>query len=57
MKGYSFLVERALGEQTGEIRIDMTPYGFTVDSEHPMNVGGGGGCSGCGSGGSSGCAG
>jgi hypothetical protein len=40
--GYSFLVERALGEQTGTIRIDMTQYGFTVDSENPMNTGGGG---------------
>jgi hypothetical protein len=36
VQGYSFIVERALGEQTGAIRIDMTQYGFTVDSENPM---------------------
>jgi hypothetical protein len=48
VQGYSFVVERALGEQTGDIRIDMTHYGFTVDSERPMNLGGGG-CGGCGS--------
>lgn len=30
--------------QTGDVRIDMTYYGFTVDSANP--VGGGGGCSG-----------
>ncbi|MBU1228593.1 MAG: hypothetical protein KKA55_07700 [Proteobacteria bacterium] len=56
--GYSFVVEKALGEKTGTIRIDMTSYGFTVDSELPMNLGGGGGCGGgCGGGekSSSGC--
>lgn len=58
MQGYSFIVERALGEQTGAIRIDMTQYGFTVDSENPMGGGGcGSSCSsgGCGSGDSGGC--
>jgi hypothetical protein len=60
VQGYSFVVERALGEQTGAIRIDMTQYGFTVDSENPMGGGGGcssGGCSsgGCGTGDSGGC--
>ncbi len=36
--------------QTGNVKIDMTYYGFTVDSENP--VGGGGSCSsgGCSSG-------
>jgi len=48
VQGYNFLVEKALSEQTGDIRIDMTHYGFTVDSEKPMNLGGGG-CGGCGS--------
>jgi len=46
--GYSFIVEHALGEQTGTIRIDMTPYGFTVESENPMSASGegcGGSCS------------
>jgi len=51
--GYSFVVERALGEKTGAIRIDMTSYGFSVDSENPMNVGGGGCGGSCGSGGAS----
>ena len=54
--GYSFCVERALGEQTGAIRIDMTSYGFSVESENPMNTGGGGCGGSCGSGEkSSGC--
>jgi len=48
--GYSFCVERALGEQTGAIRIDMTSYGFSVESENPMNTGGGGCGGSCGSG-------
>ncbi len=55
--GYSFLLEKALGEKTGAIKIDMTQYGFTVDSENPMNLGGGGcggSCGGGSSGGSSG---
>ena len=52
--GYSFLLEKALGEKTGAIRIDMTQYGFTVDSENPMNMGGGCGSS-CGGGSSGGC--
>jgi len=55
VQGYSFVVERALGEQTGTIRIDMTQYGFTVDSENPMNAGGGGCGGSCGGGSSSGC--
>jgi hypothetical protein len=42
--GYSFVVERALGEKTGAIRIDMTSYGFSVDSENHEY--GGGGCGG-----------
>lgn len=53
--GYSFLLEKALGEQTGAIRIDMTQYGFSVDSENPMNTGGGGCGSSCGGGSSGGC--
>lgn len=48
--GYSFVVERALGEKTGAIRIDMTSYGFSVDSENPLNLGGGGCGSSCGGG-------
>jgi len=51
--GFTFAIDRTLFELTGNIRIDMTPYGFTVESDNPV---GGGGCScscgdsGCGSG-------
>jgi len=38
------LIEKTLMAQTGKIRIDMTYYGFTVDSENPVG-GGGGSCS------------
>ena len=59
--GYTLLAEKALLEASGKITIDMTEYGFSVESENPM--GGGGGCSssggcgsgGCGSGDSGGC--
>ncbi len=53
--GYSFLLEKARGEKTGAIKIDMTQYGFTVDSENPMTLGGGGCGSSCGGGSSGGC--
>ncbi len=53
MEGFSLVVDKELAKQTGTIRIDMTYYGFTVDSENPVG-GGGGGCSGsCSTGGSS----
>ncbi|SKA83427.1 hypothetical protein SAMN02745704_01642 [Paucidesulfovibrio gracilis DSM 16080] len=42
-QGYDVLIEKELFTQTGDVRIDMTYYGFTVDSQHPV---GGGGCSG-----------
>ncbi|MDD3311707.1 IscA/HesB family protein [Pseudodesulfovibrio sp.] len=51
--GFTFAIDTTLYALTGKIRIDMTPYGFTVESENPV---GGGGCScscgdsGCGSG-------
>jgi len=41
--GFTFLIDKALQAETGKVRIDMTYYGFTVDSENP--VGGGSGCS------------
>lgn len=52
--GYTLLAEKALLEAAGKVSIDMTEYGFSVDSENPL--GGGGSCSsgGCG-GGSGGC--
>lgn len=55
--GFTFLVDKELQAQTGKIKIDMTYYGFVVDSENP--VAGGGGCGsscstdGCSSGGCS----
>ncbi|AMK10610.1 MAG: IscA/HesB family protein [Pseudodesulfovibrio sp.] len=54
---FTFLIDAELAEATGAVAIDMTAYGFTVDSEN--QVGGGGcGCSSsgsCGSAGSGGC--
>jgi hypothetical protein len=51
---FTFLIDKELASETGEVKIDMTYYGFTVDSANP--VGGGGGCSpGACSSGSCGC--
>ena len=50
--GFTFLINEELAEATGKVTIDMTPYGFTVDSENPVG-GGGCGCSSCGTGGCS----
>ncbi|QJB55456.1 IscA/HesB family protein [Pseudodesulfovibrio sp. zrk46] len=56
-EGFQFLVNKELAEATGKLSIDMSEYGFTINSENP--VGGGGCASGsCGSAGgcsSSGC--
>ena len=41
--GFTFLIDKALFAQTGNVRIDMTYYGFTVDSDNPVS--GDGGCS------------
>lgn len=41
--GFQFLLDKDLFGETGNIKIDMTYYGFSVDSEKP--VGGGAGCS------------
>jgi len=43
--GFTFLIEKELQAQTGKIKIDMTYYGFVVESENPVG-GGGGGCDG-----------
>jgi len=52
--GFTFLIDKELQAQTGKVKIDMTYYGFVVESENP--VGGGGGCSsGCGTDSSGGC--
>jgi hypothetical protein len=44
------LIDKGLKAQTGSVKIDMTYYGFVVESENP--VGGGSSCStgGCSSG-------
>lgn len=46
--GYNFCVNKNLLEQTGDISIDVSYMGFTVDSKNA--IGGGGGCSSCGGG-------
>ena len=43
---FTFLINEELAEASGAVSIDMTEYGFTIDSENPVG-GGGGGCSGC----------
>lgn len=53
--GFTFLVDKELSAQTGNIKVDMTYYGFVVESENP--VGGGGDSCGCSSSGSCGSAG
>jgi hypothetical protein len=57
--GFTFLVEKDLLAQTGDIKIDMTYYGFVVESQNPVS-GGGDSCScsssgSCSSAGSGGC--
>lgn len=44
---YTFCINKELFAQTGDISIDLSYMGFSVDSANP--IGGGGGCSGCGS--------
>ncbi|MBG0790629.1 MAG: IscA/HesB family protein [Desulfovibrionaceae bacterium] len=52
---FTFLINEELAALTGNVSIDMTPYGFTLDSENPVGGGGcGSGCS-CSSSGSCGC--
>lgn len=43
LSGFTFVLDKELSAQTGDIAIDLTYYGFSVDSANP--VGGGGGCS------------
>jgi len=55
-EGFTFLIEKELQAQTGNIKIDMTYYGFVVDSERPVSGDEGSSCScsssdSCGSGG------
>ncbi len=48
--GYTFCMNKDLFAQTGDISVDVSYMGFSVESANP--IGGGGGCSGCPSGGS-----
>ena len=47
--GLTFSVNNTLLAQTGDITVDLTDFGFAVDSANPVNTGGGcgGGCGGC----------
>ena len=49
--GYTLIAEKSLLEASGAISIDMTEYGFSVESENAMGGGGSCGSGGCGSGG------
>ncbi|MDR3073951.1 MAG: IscA/HesB family protein [Deltaproteobacteria bacterium] len=48
--GYTFCMEKILHDQTGEISVDLSAMGFSVDSVNPMGGGCGSGCGGCGGG-------
>ena len=55
---FTFLIHEELAEAAGEVTIDMTQYGFSIDSEKTIGGGGGCGCASsgsCGSAGSGGC--
>ncbi|NDV20406.1 heme biosynthesis protein HemY [Pseudodesulfovibrio sp. JC047] len=45
--GFTFLINEELAEASGKVSIDMTDYGFTIESEKQVGTSGGGGCSGC----------
>ncbi len=58
--GIKFLVDNALSNQCGVIKVDFIEAGarsgFAISPAKPLGMGGGGGCgSSCGSGGSCGC--
>ncbi len=51
---FTFLIHEELAKETGTVTVDMTEYGFSLDSENVIAGSGGCGCSsggGCGSGG------
>ena len=47
--GFTFVIRPELAEEVGKVTVDMTQYGFSIDSENQI-AGSGGGC-GCSSGG------
>lgn len=49
--GYTLIAEKTLLATSGKISIDVTEYGFSVDSENAVGGGGSCGSGGCGSGG------
>ena len=48
--GFTFLIQPDLAKETGEVTIDMTQYGFSIESENQIAGTGGGGCGSCGGG-------
>ncbi len=42
---YTFCMNKELLEKTGDVKIDLSYMGFSVESANP--IGGGGGCAGC----------
>lgn len=56
LSGYTVIAEKQLLASTGAISIDMSEYGFTVDSENPLEAGSCGSGS-CGSSSGGGCGG
>ena len=35
--GFSFLIDKDLEAQAGDIKVDMTYYGFVVESSNPVS--------------------
>ncbi|MBQ4133303.1 MAG: IscA/HesB family protein [Desulfovibrionaceae bacterium] len=52
--GFTFIVSKDLLELTGNINIDLGPFGFDIMTEIPLELESAGGCSGCPSAGSCG---
>lgn len=45
--GYKFCIDKKLGEETGNIKIELNDMGFMIIPENPLPEPAGGGCSGC----------
>ena len=54
--GFTFLIDKELQAEAGNVKIDMTYYGFVVESENPVGSSSGSSCD-CSSAGSCGSAG
>ena len=44
---FTFVISKDLLEMTGSLKIDLSPMGFDIITEYPLEFEGGGGCSGC----------